>query len=168
MQKKLVAIVERSELPPASRKASLRTSFTDREVNAFFLVHGPGFLPPGLIDPQMFFEGANRVRTRATVDLDLALKSSERSWMDPLAWVGGKVEVTATGNVRGSNGMGQLDIQDATLGGVSVPPSVLQQLVSHYTKSAEDPDGFNINEPFKLPVEARAVEVGRGAATVIQ
>ena len=42
-----------------------------------------------------------RVQARAMVALDEALKTKERSWMDPLAWVTGTLEVTAIGTPDG-------------------------------------------------------------------
>ena len=72
------------------------------------------------------------------------------------------------GTVRGENGKGQLQIERATLSGISIPKSVLQQVVSYYTRSPEMPNGFNIDEPFALPSKIRSVETAKGQATVIQ
>jgi hypothetical protein len=45
---------------------------------------------------------------------------------------------------------------------------LLQELVTYYTKSAEMPDGFNLDKPFDLPANIRQVEIQRGACTVVQ
>ena len=76
--------------------------------------------------------------------------------------------MTAFGVVRGENGMGTLQIERATLSGISIPKSVLQQVVSYYTRSPEMPNGFNIDEPFELPSKIRSVETAKGQATVVQ
>ena len=102
------------------------------------------------------------------VDLDAALKPKERSVFDPLAWVGGKTEVTASGVVRAQNGKGQLQLESATLGGISIPKSLLQQLVSYYTRTPEEPAGFDIDKPFDLPANITSVEISRGQAIVVQ
>jgi hypothetical protein len=168
MLTKLVSIAERGEAPTAVAKPALRTSFTDREVNAYFQEHGPAFLPEGVADPQVVIEDAGRVHARAIVDLDAALKPQERSWLDPLAWVGGKVEVTAAGTLQAAAGRGQFALERATLGGVAIPNSLLQELVSYYSRSPESPTGFNLAEPFDLPARIREVHTRRGAATVVQ
>lgn len=168
MLSKLVSIAERAEAPPAAAKTPLRTSFTDREVNAYFEKHGPAFLPEGVADPQVVIEDAGRVQARAIVDLDAALKPKERSWLDPLAWVGGKVEVTAAGTLQASAGRGQFALERATLGGVAIPNSLLQELVSYYSRSPENPKGFSLADPFELPARIREVQTRRGAATVVQ
>ncbi len=48
MRKKLATIVARSEQKTAQKPSPLRTTFTDREANAYFKVDGPDFLPPGV------------------------------------------------------------------------------------------------------------------------
>ena len=74
----------------------------------------------------------------ASRDLDKALKPS---LLNPLSWFGGKTEVTAAGIVRAENGKGTIDLQSATLAGISIPKSVLQQVVSYYTRTPESPEG---------------------------
>lgn len=169
MQRKLVAIVTRAELPASSVTHPVqRTSFTDREVNAYFRVHGAEFLPLGVVNPQVAIDRAGRVRAKAIVDLDKALKPSERSWLDPLAWVSGKVEVTGAGTLHAANGRGVFTLETATLNGVDIPPAVLQEIVSYYSRSPEQPRGFQLHEPFELPSAIRAVETVPGRATVVQ
>jgi len=169
MQRKLVAIVTRAELPASTVKhPAQRTSFTDREVNAYFRVHGPEFLPAGVVNPQVAIAPAGRVRAKAIVDLDAALKPSERSWLDPLAWLSGKVEVAGVGTLRAANGRGVFTLETATVNGVDIPPAVLQEIVSYYSRSPENPRGFVMHEPFDMPSAIQSVETVAGRATVVQ
>jgi len=166
MEKKLIAITERGAKPPKTAATTpLRTALVDREVNAYFKVNGPEFLPAGLVNPEVTIDEGGRVRARATVDLDAAIKPS---LLNPLSWVGGKTEVTATGIVRGNNGMGTLQLEQATVAGVTIPKSILQELVSYYTKTPETPAGFDLDKPFPLPANIKSVETRRGQATVVQ
>jgi hypothetical protein len=171
MQNKLATIVERGEKTPARGARSTparRTTFTDREVNAYFKVHGPTFMPEGVADPQVAIDRGGKVRARAIVDLDAALKPKQRSWLDPLAWVGGKMEITAAGVLRAADGRGQFALDTATLGGVSVPTSLVLELVSYYTRTPDSPAGFALDKPFELPSGIRSVETTPGAATILQ
>jgi hypothetical protein len=165
MRKKLATIVARAEQKTTPKSTPLRTMFTDREANAYFRVDGPDFLPAGVMDPQVTIDQGGRVSARAVVDLEKALSASAFS---SLAWLGGKTEVTAMGTVRGENGKGQLQIERATLSGITIPKTVLQQVVSYYTRTPEMPNGFNIDEPFELPSKIRSVETAKGQATVVQ
>lgn len=168
MERKLIAIVARGELKSGAR-APVRTSFTDREVNAYFKVNGPAVVPAGIVDPQVSIDNGGRVTARALVDLQAAAKPKQRSVLDPLAWVPpGKIEVTAAGTLQTSGGKGRLAIESATLAGVSISKSVLQELVSYYSRTAEHPAGFSLDEPFALPSNIQAVETRHGAATVVQ
>lgn len=168
MEEKLAAIVTRAELPAAANPSVQRTSFSDQEVNAYFRVRGPEFLPEGVVDPQLTIGDAGRVQARVTVDLDLALKPRERSWLDPLAYVGGKVDVVGLGTVHATNGRGVLQLESTTLGGVEIPKALLQELVTFFTSSEDHPRGFQLEEPFELPSAIRAVETAPGRATVVQ
>src|SRR5690606_7589831 len=165
---KLAAIIARGESAAPRPTAALRTTFTEREVNAYFRIHGPPFLLEGVIEPRLTFDRAGRVQARAIVDLDQALKPKERGWLDPLAWVGGKMEVMGTGTLQASNGLGVLTIDAVTLGGVAVPRTVLQELVSYYSRSPEQPAGFRLDQPFELPSAIRAVETTPGRAVIVQ
>lgn len=170
MQRKLVSIVTRAELPAKSTTALplQRTTFTDREANAYFRIHGPEFLPEGVADPQVAIDAAGRVRARAIVDLDQALKTKERSWLDPLAWVTGKLELAGVGTLRAVNGRGVFMLESTTLGGVAISNSVMQEIVSFYSRSPENPRGFVLGEQFELPSAIKSVETTRGRAVVVQ
>jgi hypothetical protein len=170
MEKKLAAILTVADRPPANRAPGRlqRTTLTEPEVNAYFRVNGPTFMPTGVHNAVLTIDQGGRVRAKALVDLDQALKPKERPWTDPLAWVGGKVEVTAAGTLVAGSGKGRLTIQEATLGAIPVPVSILQQLVSYYSKTPENPAGFNLAEPFELPQKIWSVETTRGQAVIVQ
>ncbi len=168
MEKKVSTIVLRGAQPKPKPPTPIRTGFTDREVNAYFKIKGPEFLPEGLLNPQVTIGDGGKLDARAIVDLDAALKTKQRSFFDPLSWLSGKTEVTATGTVRAAEGMGTLQLDNATLGGISIPKTLLQTLVSYYTRTPDAPQGFDIDKPFVLPAKIRAVETRRGEATVVQ
>ena len=169
MAHKLAAIMARGAVKLPAGAPPVRTSFTDREVNAYFAVHGAEVMPKGVGDPQVTIDDGGRVRARAVVDLQEAVNPQQRSWVDPLAWVpAGKLELVAAGTLQASGGTGRLAIDSATIGGVSVSAALLQELISHYSRSPEQPQGFALDRPFALPANIRAVETRRGAATVIQ
>lgn len=170
LQRKLAAILSNAEQPAETRapKRPRRTTLTEPEVNAYFLVNGPSFMPEGVGSPVLTIDAGGRVRARALVDLDKALKPKERSWLDPLAWVSGKMEIAALGTLQTAAGQGRLTIEQATLGGVPVPPSLLQEVVSAYSKTPDHPSGFSLSDPFELPANIWTVETARGQAVVVQ
>jgi hypothetical protein len=52
--------------------------------------------------------------------------------------------------------------------GVPIPKTLLQELLSHYTRSNERPQGYRLDDPFALPSNIRQIEVGQGRAVVVQ
>jgi hypothetical protein len=166
MGNKLLAVLERGTQQHPRTGKPLRTSFTERELNAYLKYYGE--TPPGLVNPRIMIVEAGRLEARAVVDLDAIRKSKERGWLDPLGYVTGSMEVRAIGMLKTANGRGTLELLSATLGGVPLPKTLLQELVAHYTRTPEMPAGFNLDQPFDLPHNIRQVEIQRGAATIVQ
>lgn len=170
-ERKIAAIVQRANARPAKSGkavAQFRTSFTEIELNAYLKFQGKEQLPTGVVDPWVTIGADRKVSGRAIVDLDAVRKSKPRSWFDPAAYLGGTVEVKATGTLKTANGMGTFQFESATLGSLPVPKTILQELVSYYSRTLETPDGFDLDKPFELPANIREVEIQRGAATIIQ
>ena len=168
MQAKLARVEAAAEAPRPADAPPLHTTFTEREINAYLALEGPAFLPPGIARPSVRLGDSGRVQARAIVDLDAVRRSRERSVFDPFSFLGGSVEVVATGRAEGSGGRGLIRYESATVGGVAVPKTVAQELLRFYTNTPERPRGFAFDEPFALPAGVRAVSAERGAVTVTQ
>jgi hypothetical protein len=63
---------------------------------------------------------------------------------------------------------GTFTLEQATLAGVSVPASVVQELVTYFTKTPETPEGVDLAKPFALPANIDKVETRVGQATIVQ
>jgi hypothetical protein len=163
MAQKLAAIEARGKAPATASR--LTTSFTDREVNAYFRYTGKDALPQGVVDPQVTIQNASRIDARAVVDLD-ALRKSQQSWVAGM--LRGSVEVRVSGTLAVSSGRGTLQITSATIGGVPIPLSLLQEVVSQYSKTPDMPDGFQLDKPFAMPSNIRDVRLQQGTATIVQ
>jgi hypothetical protein len=168
MGQKLMAVFERGTQQHPRVQKPLRTSFTERELNAYLKFYGQAQSPAGIVDPRITIADTNRLEGRAVVDLDAIRKSKERGWLDPLGYVTGSMEVRAIGNLKTSDGRGTFELISATLGGMTIPKTLLQELVNYYTRSPELPAGFNLDQPFDLPHKIRQIDIQRGAATIVQ
>jgi hypothetical protein len=49
-----------------------------------------------------------------------------------------------------------------------VPKAVLQELVSYYSRTPENPAGIDMDAPFELPARIREIQVGSGSSTIVQ
>lgn len=166
MRGKLIEIVMRSEQSGRSRRQSV--TITQNEVNGYLRYHATADLPEGVVAPHVTIVGNGRVSGRATVDLDRVRTSKKRGWLDPAAYLTGKVPVTATGILHTRDGIGRFELETATVGGLTVPKTVLQELLSYYSRTPEDPDGLNLDETFNLPAKIKEIQVGKAVAHVIQ
>jgi hypothetical protein len=80
----------------------------------------------------------------------------------------GRLPVSTTGTLRSGAGSARYELESAEVSGVTVPKSLLQQVLSYYSKNPEDPDGLSLDEPFPLPARIERIEIGTGELVVIQ
>jgi hypothetical protein len=164
-----VAIISQQGTLTARSSAARRTPVSESEVNSWFAYRARPLLPVGMTEPQITIIGEGKVSGAATVDLDAVARTKRTgSLIDPWSLLGGRLPVTVSGVLRTQNGQGRFELQQAAVSGVPIPKSVLQELVSYYSKSADDPRGLDLDEPFELPAGIRQIEVGQGQAIVVQ
>ena len=168
LEKKLATIAARGVSPRPKTAAPLRTSFTERELNSYLKFAAHDTLPVGLVDPQLTLTGHRQFTGRAIVNLDHVRTSKPRTWLDPASYLTGSLELKAAGTLATSAGRATLHFDTASIGGVPIPMSLLQELVSFYSKTPDLPGGFDLDTPFDLPAAIREVEIQRGSATIVQ
>lgn len=167
-QTKLVRIVQTGHTPRSKARAAQATQITDAELNSYLRYHAKDQIPVGILDPSINAEGDGQVSGRAIVDLDAVRRQKQRGWMDPMGYLTGRLPLTARGRLVTQNGVGRFQLEAAELSGVTVPKTLVQELLSFYSRSAEDPDGINMDDPFKLPVQIREIRVASGSSTIVQ
>ncbi len=167
-QGKLVRIVETGNKPRARTDSGLTTRMTDTEVTSFLRYNARDQVPVGIVEPTLIALGDGRVSGRAIVDLDAVRAQKQRGWLDPLSYLTGKLPLTATGVLVTQEGVGRFQLESAEISGVAIPKTLVQELLSYYSKTTERPAGINMDDPFELPSRIREIRVGKGEATVIQ
>ena len=165
---KYAAVVARTPAPPETRRKAVRTIVTEPEINGYLRYRGKDVLPLGVVDPYVFALGGGRLSGVATVDLDAVRLSKPRGMLDPAQLLRGRVPVTATGVLRSKAGEFRFDLESATLAGMDVPKTLLQELVSYYTKSASNPSGYSLDAPFTLAGGIREITVESKRAIIVQ
>ena len=165
-QQKLQQIVANGEM---ESKDVRRTTVTQEETNAYLKVRGPEILPVGVTDATVAAVGAGRLSGRAVVDLDVIReKKSTGGLLDPTTYLTGRLPVTAAGILHTRDGSVRFELQSATVGGIPIPKSFLQEIVSHYTRSQDFPNGVNLDQVYELPANIKEIQVGQGNAIVVQ
>jgi hypothetical protein len=150
------------------QQAARSTTISERELNAYLRYHARNEFPAGVIEPYLWIVGDGRVAGRAIVDLDTVRQQKERGWTELAGYLTGRVPVQATGILKTHDGVGQFFLESAEIGGITVPKTVVQEIVSYYTRTPEQPQGVSLEAPFQLPSAIREVRVAKGQALIVQ
>jgi hypothetical protein len=165
-QEKLQRIVEngsKSPVPPGT------TVFSEDEVNELLRVEMREFIPDGLSDPYIKLIGSNAFLGRAVADLDeYKRRRKQRGGLDPLQFLTGRLPVTARGLLYTRDGRGQVILQAADVNGIPLPPALVREMINALSRSEQHPNGYDIERPFALPAEIRAIAIHSKQAVVIQ
>ena len=165
-QQKLVRIRDNGQVKSSTPR---ETPITQDEVNSYLRYSAGSQIPVGVTEPSIVIEGAGRLSGRAVVDLDaIRRERSSGSWFDPTSYLTGTLPVTASGVLRTTDGRGQFALERATVSGIPIPKSFLQEIVSYYSRSDDYPNGVNIDDPFTLPAEIRRIDVAAARAVIVQ
>ena len=153
----------------ASKGGGKQTPILENELNSYLRYELREEVPAGVTEPTITIVGDGRVTGSAVVDLD-AVKQSRQStsWFDPMRLLSGKLPVTASGVLQTQQGTGRFMLESAEISGIPVPKTVLQQVVSYYSRSAQNPSGVNLDDAFELPARIREIRVQPGQAIVVQ
>ncbi len=155
--------------PPAIKTGMRRTPISEAELNSWFTFAAQPLLPKGVTDPQVTIVGDGKVSGQAVVDLEAMAKRRPSGGMfDPFSLLGGRVPLTVTGVLHTKDGIGRFEIESTYVSGVPLPPFLLQELLSAYSRSDKRPQGLRLDAPFTLPASIQQIEVGPGRAVVVQ
>ena len=164
--KKLAIIRQHAAESPGSTR---RTTVSEGELNSWFAYRAQPLLPVGVKDPSVTVVGNGKLVGVVTVDLDEVGKSrSSGGTLDAWRLIGGRVPISLSGILRTRDGRGQFELQSASLSGVPLPKFLLQEIVAHYTRDDDRPNGIRLDDPFTLPASIKQIDVGQGQAVVVQ
>jgi hypothetical protein len=150
-------------------KSPRRTVLTESEVNSWFEFRAQPLLPAGVTNPKVVAIGNGKLLGSAIVDLEaIGKKRGSGGALDLWNLLGGRLPLSVTGILHTKDGKGRFEMQAADVSGVPVPMSLLQELVSYYTRTPDHPQGVKLDAPFDLPAEIKQIEVGQAQAVVIQ
>jgi hypothetical protein len=166
LKQKLATITEHGE---KAIKQPRKTILTESEVNSYLVFDAREQLPAGVVEPWVTALGPGRVSGRAVVDLDAVRKSKKpTSLLDPMNYLFGRLPVMATGTLKTSEGVGRFELESASAGSIPIPKVLLQEIVSYYSRTRENPAGLSLDDPFALPARIREIQVERGQAIIVQ
>jgi hypothetical protein len=166
LQAKIDAIVKNAaDNPPKPREFSI----AEQEANSYLLFNLKEKIPKGLAEPEITMIGDGALAARVLVDMDeVKRRRQSRSVIDPLNYLSGQLPLNARGLLRTREGRGQLYLRTADIGGVPLPKPLLQELIGFFSRTPQNPKGFDIDAPFDLPSKIREISVRSGETVVVQ
>lgn len=168
-QSKLGRIVVFGNTPAApGRQAGQTTQISDDELNSYFRFHAREQIPVGIVEPTLNALGDGRVGGRAVVDLDAVRKQKQRGWLDPMGYLTGRLPITARGTLTTKEGVGRFELESAEISGIMVPKTLIQELLTYYSRTPDKPAGINMDDPFELPSRIKEIRVGKALSTIVQ
>jgi hypothetical protein len=166
LQAKIDAMMKNAAASPPKRG---EFSILEREANSYLVFNLKEKMPQGLTNPEITMIGDGALAARVLVDMDeVRRRRQSRSLIDPLNYLSGQVPLNARGILRTREGRGQLHLRSADIGGVPLPKPLLQELVSFFSRTPQNPNGFDIDSPFDLPAKIREISVRTGESVVVQ
>lgn len=166
LQRKIEEITKNGATSPVQTR---KTPISEDEANSYLAFNAREKIPQGLTNPRITMIGDLWLAGRVLVDIDEFKRyQSPRGFLDPLSYISGQVPVTARGVLRTREGKGQFQLGSAEILGVPLPKPILQELVAFFTRTSENPRGFDLDAPFNLPAKVREVVISRGEAVVVQ
>ena len=139
---------------------------SERQINSYVtLTLGPK-VPPAISGLSLKLE-PGRLAASGMLDLDAVRSKLPSSGPGTLlSFLSGTVPVALKGRFQGASGQGRVEIEEALVAGISLPPAMLSQIVAQATRTAKQPQGFDLLAPFPLPWTARSVRLEAGRAVV--
>jgi hypothetical protein len=163
----VAATVARVERRLASGRPASRHPIvvTERQLNSYVNLALAARIPPGVSGLAFRLE-QDRVGARAILDLDrIKAQLPQAGASSLLGFLGGVVPAEVQGRLSSEGGKGRIVVEQASVAGVSLPSSVLAEMVAMATRGDGRPGGFDLQAPFDLPWAARRVRLEDGRAT---
>jgi hypothetical protein len=136
---------------------------TEHELNSYLNLKLAEDMPTGISDVQVSMQ-RERLQATGQVDLDKLDVKKGASPFSPLNLLSGKVPVLLRGRLQSLDGFGNVQIEEVQLATIPVPVSVLERLIASSTRNARNPEGFDINAPFRFPYSVKRVRIEPGRA----
>ena len=166
LQRKIEAIEKNGSVSPVPAK---KTPVSESELNSYLNFNLREKIPQGLSQPEVNLLDNGGLAGRIYVDIDeFRRQRGTRGFMDPFSYLSGQVPVTARGVLRTRDGRGQFQLGSAEIYGVPLPKPILQELVTFFSRTPEQPRGFDLDSPFDLPAKIRELPITQGQAIVVQ
>jgi hypothetical protein len=164
LQEKLDELQENSAKSPIPPKT---IAFAEDEVNVFLAAYLKDKIPQAIGEPHVTILSDSQIAAKVIVDVDEIKRTRKRN-SGALNFFSGKTPVMLRGDLTTRDGQGRFNLRYAEVNGLTLPKSLVLELLTSHTRTRQNPQGFDLEKPFDLPLKIRELILRPGELLVVQ
>jgi hypothetical protein len=161
-----IASIKEYGLRETGGSSMVSTRFSDEEIAR--VLADSNYLPDSVRDIQITLAGDNRFSAFSVIDLDRIEMPSSDDLLNPMNYLQGQLPMVMKAKVYSDAGRGRLEIERVELSGIELPDVLVREMIARYTRSANNPDGWDIDAFYAFPYRIKEVRIDSGEVIVVQ
>ena len=161
-----IASIKEYGLRETESSLKVSTHFSEEEIAQF--LSDSNYVPDSMRDIEITLAGDNRFIASSVIDLDHIEVPRSDDLLNPMNYLQGQLPMVVKAAVYSDAGRGRLEIERVELAGIELPDALVREMVARYTRSANNPDGWDIDAFYVFPYRIEEVRVDSGEVIVVQ
>jgi len=161
-----VASIKEYGLRETEISSEMSTRFSEEEIARF--LSDSNHMPNSVRDIEIALARDNRFIASSVIDLDRIEVPRSDDLLNPMNYLQGQLPMVMEAKVYSETGRGRLEIERVELAGIELPDVLVREMIAKYTRSANNPDGWDIDAFYAFPYRIEEVRVDSGEVIVVQ
>ncbi|SVA25510.1 uncharacterized protein METZ01_LOCUS78364 [marine metagenome] len=161
-----VASIKEYGLRETESSSEMSTRFSEEEIARF--LSDSNHMPNSVRDIEIALARDNRFIASSVIDLDRIEVPRSDDLLNPMNYLQGQLPMVMEAKVYSETGRGRLEIERVELAGIELPDVLVREMIARYTRSANNPDGWDIDAFYVFPYRIEEVRVDSGEVIVVQ
>ncbi len=161
-----VASIKEYGLRETEISSEMSTRFSEEEIARF--LSDSNHMPNSVRDIEIALARDNRFIASSVIDLDRIEVPRSDDLLNPMNYLQGQLPMVMEAKVYSETGRGRLEIERVELAGIELPDVLVREMIARYTRSANNPDGWDIDAFYAFPYRIEEVRVDSGEVIVVQ
>ena len=161
-----IASIKEYGLRETESSLKVSTHFSEEEIAQF--LSDSNYVPNSMRDIEITLARDNRFIASSVIDLDHIEVPRSDDLLNPMNYLQGQLPMVMKAAVYSDAGRGRLEIERVELAGIELPDALVREMVARYTRSANNPGGWDIDAFYAFPYRIEEVRVDSGEVIVVQ
>jgi hypothetical protein len=161
-----IASIKEYGLRETEISSEMSTRFSEEEIARF--LSDSNHMPNSVRDIEIALARDNRFIASSVIDLDRIEVPRSDDLLNPMNYLQGQLPMVMEAKVYSETGRGRLEIERVELAGIELPDVLVREMIARYTRSANNPDGWDIDAFYVFPYRIEEVRVDSGEVIVVQ